>query len=67
MHHRVQLDCGRINNEQIADTLQISESTVKIHVSSILRKLETGTRTQAAIPAQRLLAVPEIAEPDSEA
>lgn len=54
-------------NKQIADTLQITESTVKIHVSSILRKLEAGTRTQAAILAQRLLAVPEISEPDSPA
>lgn len=57
---------GRLN-KQIADVLQITESTVKIHVSAILRKLEAGTRTQAAILAQRLLAVPEISEPGPDA
>ncbi|MGQ0700373.1 MAG: LuxR C-terminal-related transcriptional regulator [Panacagrimonas sp.] len=52
---------GRLN-KQIAGDLAISESTVKAHVSAILRKLETGTRTQAAVIAQRLLAVPDPSE-----
>lgn len=52
---------GRLN-KQIAGDLAISESTVKIHVGAILRKLETGTRTQAAVIAQRLLAVPDVSE-----
>jgi NarL family two-component system response regulator LiaR len=36
-------------NRQIARTLQISEETVKAHVSSILAKLQLADRTQAAI------------------
>ncbi|MGQ0619174.1 MAG: LuxR C-terminal-related transcriptional regulator [Panacagrimonas sp.] len=54
---------GRVN-KQIAGALEISESTVKGHVSAILRKLETTTRTQAAILAQRLLAMPDMSDPN---
>ncbi|MBZ0296561.1 MAG: response regulator transcription factor [Anaerolineae bacterium] len=36
-----------LNNREIADRLVISSSTVKNHVSSILSKLETTSRTQA--------------------
>jgi NarL family two-component system response regulator LiaR len=36
-------------NRQIAKALQISEETVKAHVSSILAKLGLADRTQAAI------------------
>ena len=36
-------------NRQIARALQISEETVKAHVSSILAKLQLADRTQAAI------------------
>ncbi len=36
-----------LNNRQIGEQLVISSSTVKNHVSSILRKLETTSRTQA--------------------
>lgn len=52
---------GRLN-KQIAGDLAISESTVKAHVSAVLRKLEAGTRTQAAVIAQRLLAAPDMSE-----
>ncbi|MCA9973161.1 MAG: response regulator transcription factor [Anaerolineales bacterium] len=38
-------------NEQIAETLNISISTVKNHVSSILKKLDVTTRTAAASKA----------------
>ncbi len=38
-----------LNNHTIADTLFISEHTVKKHVGSILEKLELKDRTQAAL------------------
>jgi NarL family two-component system response regulator LiaR len=41
------------NNREIAETLVISEKTVKTHVSSILEKLQLDDRTQAAIYALR--------------
>ena len=41
-------------NKQIAHELQIEETTVKAHVSEILRKLNVSSRTQAVIEAQRL-------------
>lgn len=39
------------NNKEIADTLFISEKTVKNHVSNIFRKINVCDRTQAAIYA----------------
>lgn len=36
-------------NKQIAYNLSVSETTVKAHVSAILRKLKVGSRTQAVI------------------
>ena len=41
-------------NKQIASELNIAEQTVKGHVSVILRKLGVGSRTQAAVLAERL-------------
>jgi DNA-binding NarL/FixJ family response regulator len=41
-------------NKQIAYELQISEATVKAHVSAILQKLDVDSRTQAVILAQKL-------------
>ncbi|EJW99974.1 protein containing Transcription regulator LuxR, partial [gut metagenome] len=38
-------------NKEIARELDLSESTVKVHVQSILRKLELKSRVQAAIYA----------------
>lgn len=45
-------------NKQIAGDLGIAEQTVKIHVSSILKKLGVQSRTQAALMAQKHLSVP---------
>ncbi|HEU5011285.1 MAG TPA: response regulator transcription factor [Roseiflexaceae bacterium] len=46
------------SNKEIADTLIISEKTVKTHVSNILSKLHLADRTQAAIYALRQRLVP---------
>ena len=45
---------GRLN-KQIGGDLDISEATIKAHVTAILRKLGLSRRTQAAVLAQRLL------------
>lgn len=39
------------SNKQIATTLQISESTVKQHISELFRKLQVSTRVQAILKA----------------
>lgn len=41
------------SNEVIADILSISDTTVKAHISSILKKLEVTDRLNAAIKAIR--------------
>jgi two-component system, NarL family, response regulator LiaR len=46
------------SNREIADTLIVSEKTVKSHVSNILSKLHLADRTQAAIYALRQRLVP---------
>jgi DNA-binding NarL/FixJ family response regulator len=45
-------------NKVIAYEMQISEPTVKAHVTEILRKLGASSRTQAVIAAQRLALEP---------
>ena len=42
-------------NKQIAYELDIAETTVKVHVSAILQKLNVYSRTQAVVLAGRLL------------
>jgi DNA-binding NarL/FixJ family response regulator len=44
-----------LSNKQIARDLEISEITVKAHVSAIFRKIGVSNRTQAANAARRLL------------
>lgn len=41
------------SNKEVANRLGLRASTVKSHVSSILWKLEAGSRTEAAIIALR--------------
>lgn len=45
------------SNQEIADSLYISEGTVKNHVTNILRRLNLRDRTQAAILANSLLSL----------
>jgi DNA-binding NarL/FixJ family response regulator len=45
------------SNKMIAYKLSIVESTVKAHVSAILRKLNVHSRTQAVIKASKILSV----------
>jgi len=42
------------SNKEIARSLQITEGTVKNHMTNILGKLEVQDRTQAALKAQRM-------------
>jgi DNA-binding CsgD family transcriptional regulator len=41
-------------NAEIAETLFISEKTVSVHVSNLLRKTETGSRREVAALARRV-------------
>lgn len=49
----LQLLARGLDNHQIAETLYLSQHTVKNHVSSILAKLQVGNRIQAAVRAVR--------------
>jgi DNA-binding NarL/FixJ family response regulator len=51
------LCAGRLN-KQIGDDLNITEATVKAHVTAILRKLGASNRTQAVLLAGRLAREP---------
>jgi DNA-binding NarL/FixJ family response regulator len=42
------------SNKQIARELDLSENTVKVHVSAMLRALGLSNRTQAGILGQKL-------------
>ena len=45
-------------NKQIANDLNLADQTIKIHVSTIFKKLHVSTRTQAAVLAGKLAAQP---------
>jgi DNA-binding NarL/FixJ family response regulator len=59
--------CSGKLNKQIAYDLEISEATVKAHMTSVLRKLGASNRTQAVLLAGRLAIDPnEIRTPAEE-
>jgi DNA-binding NarL/FixJ family response regulator len=43
-----------LQNKQIAYELKISETTVKVHVSDILRKLNVLSRTKAIVEMSKI-------------
>ena len=43
-----------LQNKEIADRMGLAVSTVKLHVSGILRRLNVRTRTASVIKAQKL-------------
>lgn len=49
--------CDGLLNKQIAYELQVGETTVKAHVSEILRKLAVSSRTQVVIEVKKLEAL----------
>jgi DNA-binding NarL/FixJ family response regulator len=50
----LQLLAEGLPNKTIADSLHISEHTVKFHVNAILSKLGAQSRTEAVVRATRL-------------
>ena len=60
--------CSGKLNKQIAHEMQISEATVKAHMTIVLRKLGAGNRTQAVLLAARLAVDPnDVQAPAEEA
>lgn len=57
----LKLVANGLNNQEIADSLIVSEATVRTHVSHVLSKLHLASRTQAALYALRegLASLPE--------
>jgi DNA-binding NarL/FixJ family response regulator len=47
----LQLMSQGLSNKAVAQALNLSEGTVKVHVSSILGKLHASSRTEASIKA----------------
>jgi DNA-binding NarL/FixJ family response regulator len=64
-HRVLSLMAEGMANKLIAYEMQISEPTVKAHVTEILRKLGVSSRTQAVILAQRLSLSPASKPVDS--
>jgi DNA-binding NarL/FixJ family response regulator len=53
-HDVLQLILGGFSNKEIAQQLNLSEQTVKAHVTMILRTLKVETRTQVVVAISRL-------------
>lgn len=50
----LRLLCDGLANKEIADRLGISEATIKMHMTAVLRALGVASRTQAVLAARRL-------------
>lgn len=46
--------CQGLSNRDIGDTLQIAESTVKVHLALVFRAIGVVNRTQAAVEARKM-------------
>lgn len=53
-HDVLRLVAKGYNNRQIAQVLELSQGTIKLHVSNILTKLRVTSRTEAAAIAMKL-------------
>nr|WP_290666692.1 response regulator transcription factor [Ardenticatena sp.] len=64
-HEVVRLVCMGLKNEEIANRLYVSESTIRHHLSTIYRKLNVRDRVNLVIFAYQygMVAVPEAYEP----
>jgi len=51
-----------MSNAQVAESLGLSEHTVRVHVSAIVKRLNLDSRTQAAISAAAQVRAMEEAE-----
>ena len=54
----LELIAAGLSNQDIADRLFVSASTVKTHVSNVLGKLDAGRRTEAIARAKELRIIP---------
>lgn len=57
--------CEGLTNRLIAQRLEITEKTVKSHVTAIFEKLGVANRTQATLAARRLSLIQDEAPPSS--
>ena len=54
----LELIAAGLSNQDIADRLFVSTSTVKTHVSNVLAKLDAGRRTEAIARAKEMHIIP---------
>jgi len=53
-HETLRLLCGGLSNKEIGRQLDLSDATVKMHITSIFRALDVVTRTQAVLVGRSL-------------